>query len=70
MSTGRSRDPDTQHELRNQLALISGYSDLLLSEAPPEHPWHGDLLEIHKAAAAALMLLRRQDDQDRRSETP
>lgn len=56
--TGESQQSELQHDLKNQLAIISGYCDLLLSEAPREHAWYADLLEIQKAAAAALTLLQ------------
>jgi signal transduction histidine kinase len=48
---------DVDHELKNQLAIISGYCDLLLEDTPRDDPRLADLLEIQRAAAAALQLL-------------
>ena len=45
------------HSLMNQLAVILGFSELLLQESPPDDPRRGDLAEIHKAAKAAIQLV-------------
>ncbi len=55
---------DLGHELRNQLAIISGYCDLLLDETPDGDPRRLDLLEIQRAVAAALQLVRLREDAD------
>ncbi len=52
--------PHVLHELKNQLALISGYCDLLLEDTPHDAPGRGDLLEIRKAVAAALQLVEQR----------
>lgn len=54
----RPYSPDVEHELKNQLAIIRGYCDLLLEDTPRDDPRHADLLEIQTAAAAALQILR------------
>ena len=45
------------HNVRNQLSVILGFCDLLLSEIPEHDRKHGDLLEMRKAANTALTLL-------------
>ncbi|NLX57599.1 MAG: response regulator [Phycisphaerae bacterium] len=47
------------HDLRNQLTVINGYSDLLLPEAPAEGLWREGLEEIRKAAQGSEHLVRR-----------
>ena len=45
------------HTLKNQLAIILGYADLLLTELTADDPRKEDLQEIHKAASVAVALL-------------
>jgi hypothetical protein len=45
------------HRLKNHIAIVVGFCDLLLSEVPEDDPHHGDLAEIHKAAHEAMALL-------------
>jgi signal transduction histidine kinase len=54
MSSDKNR-----HDFKNQLAVILGFSEILLAEAAAGDPRRGDLEEIHKAATAALDLLAR-----------
>ena len=49
--------PDFEHALKNYIAIILGYADLLLEEMPPDDPRVADMREIHKAASAAAALL-------------
>ena len=42
------------HALMNHLAVILGFSELLLEELASDDPRRTDLEEIHKAAAAAV----------------
>lgn len=53
----RVLDVETEHTLRNHLAIIVGFSELLLNDLPTDDPRAGDLQEIHKAANAAMRLL-------------
>jgi len=46
-----------QHTLTNYLAIILGFSELLLQDAAPDDPRRADLEEIHKAATAALQIV-------------
>jgi len=64
-ATRRSEGPamldgeELRHDLRNQLAVICGFSEILVAQAPPGDPRRPDLEEIHKAAVIALDLLLR-----------
>jgi hypothetical protein len=45
------------HQLKNHLAIVVGFCDLLLEELPEEDPRHADILEVDKAARAAMALV-------------
>ncbi len=47
------------HDLKNQLAIIHGFSELLLAEGKADDPRRRDLEEIHHQAVTALDLLGR-----------
>lgn len=40
-------------DFNNALTSILGHASLLLSQAPPNHPWRASLIEVEKAAARA-----------------
>ena len=46
------------HNLKNHLAIIIGFSDLMLSEMPEDHPHRHDMTEINNAARDALAEIR------------
>lgn len=48
-----------EHSLRNHVAVIIGFAELLLADTPEDDPRHGDLREIQEAARAALALIDR-----------
>jgi hypothetical protein len=50
-------EEDFEHALKNYIAIILGYADLLLEEMAPDDSRLADLREIHKAATAAVTLL-------------
>lgn len=52
-------DDKSRHDFKNQLAIIRGFSEILLAEAAAGDPRRRDLEEIHKAAVTALDLLER-----------
>lgn len=54
-----SNDNKNRHAFKNQLAIIFGFSEMLLAEAAADDPRRRDFDEIHKAATAALDLLAR-----------
>jgi hypothetical protein len=55
------RGPEFEHTLSNQVAIIVGYCELLLSEIPPDSPLRADLLEMDKAARKAMAMLRERE---------
>ena len=50
-------DDKARHDFKNQLAIIQGFAEILLSEAAADDPRRRDLEEIHKAARTALSRL-------------
>ena len=61
-------DNKTRHDFKNQLAIIHGFAELLLSEAAADDPHRRDLEEICKAVVTALDLLAGMDAE--RATTP
>ena len=55
-------DNDFEHSLKNYIAIILGYADLVLEEMSPDDPRLADIQEIHKAATAAVALLNSHRD--------
>lgn len=53
-------DSEFEHALRNQIAIVIGYCEVLLDEAPADSPLRADLTEILKAANAAMQMLRNE----------
>jgi signal transduction histidine kinase len=53
---------DARHTLKNHLAVIIGYAELLLAETAPGDPRHSDLLEILRAAQSARRLVDAEDE--------
>jgi DNA-binding NtrC family response regulator len=56
--------PDLEHALRNDLAIILGYAELLLQDAAADDPHRKDVEEIARAARAALSLIGANDVND------
>jgi hypothetical protein len=51
-------DPrELEHTLKNYLAIILGFSELLVQGAAPDDPRLQDFREIHNAAVAAVRLV-------------
>ena len=46
-----------RHDLKHQLGIILGFSEILLAGVATDDPRYGDLDEIRKAALAALELV-------------
>lgn len=57
-SEDEAREPQLLHELKNHLAVIVGFSELVLANQLARDV-HEDVTEIHKAAQAAAVLLPR-----------
>ena len=47
----------TIHDLHNHLAVILGFAELMLADAPRDHPYRTGLEEIRTSAKAALDLV-------------
>ena len=60
---------DVIHRLKNDIAIIVGFCELVVSDTADTDPRRGDLLEIQKAARDAMALLpevaRRAEGGDR-----
>lgn len=50
-------DNEQEHALKNHMAIILGYCELMMADTPPDDPRHGDILEMHRAATAVLALV-------------
>jgi hypothetical protein len=48
---------DVIHRLKNHIAIVVGYCDLLLLEVPDDDRRRADILEVHKAGREALALI-------------
>ena len=52
-----SMDATVIHRLKNKLAIILGFCDLLVNELPEGDAHRADVLQIQEAARAALLEL-------------
>lgn len=52
-------DEKSRHDIKNQLAIIDGFAELLIAESEPGDPRRADFEQIHKAAVTALDLIGR-----------
>jgi hypothetical protein len=50
-------DPTVVHRLKNKLAIILGFCDLLANEMPEDDKHRPDVLQIQQAAREALLEL-------------
>jgi hypothetical protein len=57
MTDVRPREPESIHRLRNHLAVIISFSELLLQELAEGDPHRADVTDIHTAGVAAMALL-------------
>ena len=48
---------DVEHALKNYLAILIGFTELLLDETPPGDPRRADFEEMHRAASEAVKLV-------------
>jgi hypothetical protein len=46
-----------RHDMKNQIGIVLGFSDLLMQELAPGDTRRADLQEIHTAATRAMELL-------------
>lgn len=54
----QSANPRIRHDVKNQLAIILGFSELLLADMPDDDPRRPDLAEIRGATEIAMQLVR------------
>jgi hypothetical protein len=54
----RVLDAETEHAIKNHLAVIAGFCELLIADTPPEDPRHADLQEMNRSARALIALFR------------
>jgi signal transduction histidine kinase len=59
MNDSAMADERARHDFKNQLSIIKGFAELLLSDVAETPQRRRDLEEIHKAAVSALALLDR-----------
>lgn len=52
----RVLDTEAEHTLKNHLAIVVGYCELLLAETPADDPRRDDMAEMHRAATAVLAM--------------
>lgn len=52
-------DAETEHSVKNHLAVIVGFCELLLADTPEDDRRYQDLLEVDRAARALLAVFRR-----------
>lgn len=52
-----STNEQVVHQLKNHLAIIVGFCDLLIADTPDSDPRKADLLEVHKAARDAMAVM-------------
>lgn len=52
-------DPAAIHRLSNHLAVILGFVELILADAPPNDPHRSDLIEVRAAVVEAAKLIGR-----------
>ena len=55
--TGSRSSSRLRHDLKNQLGIILGFSELLLSDVDPADPRRNDISEISRAARRAIELV-------------
>ena len=54
---GVAPEPAELHQLKNHLAIIIGFCDLVLADMREDDPKRADIQEMRKAGQAALALL-------------
>ena len=59
-TAGLMLDSDTEHAVKNHVAVIVGFSELLLAQIGPEDSRHNDVAEIHRAARQLMTIFRRE----------
>jgi hypothetical protein len=55
----RVLDAETEHTIKNHLAVIVGFCELLIADTPQDDPRRADLQEVSRSAHALMALFRR-----------
>jgi hypothetical protein len=58
----RVADARWRHDVKNQLGIVLGFSELLIEDLEPASPVRADLEEILKAARRAMALVEQIED--------
>jgi hypothetical protein len=53
-------DSGTEHAIKNHIAVIVGFSELLLGQIEEQDRRRGDVEEIYRAAKELMLIFRRQ----------
>ena len=53
-------DAETEHTVKNHLAVIVGCCELLLADTPADDHRHQDLQEVNRSARALMTLFKRE----------
>jgi hypothetical protein len=64
MNSPRTPDARWRHDLKNQLGIVLGFSELLLQDLDEKHPLRADIEEILKAGERAMALVEAVEAQD------
>jgi hypothetical protein len=56
----RVLDSETEHAVKNHLAVIVGFCELLLADMPEHDSRHADVQEINRAARELMAIFRRE----------
>lgn len=46
-----------RHDLKNQIGIVLGFSELILQDTQKDHPLRADIEEVLKAARQAMILI-------------
>jgi hypothetical protein len=60
----RDRPDRWRHDLKNQLGIILGFSELLLQDLDPADQRYADIAEIRAAAMRSMAIVESRDAQD------
>ena len=58
----RVADARWRHDVKNQLGIVLGFSELLIEDLEPTSPVRADLEEILKAARRAMVLVEQIEE--------
>ena len=53
----RTADPKVKHDIKNQLGIVLGFTELLLADMPDDDPRKADLMEIRAATMMTMELI-------------